>query len=585
MAIDSISTAQGFIQDIARITSDNAGRQAHAFSDLENQAFTFAEKEARLHLKQVNLVEGRDFRIDKDAIGNLLVTVFGQDNSKTVMAGSHLDSVLNGGKHDGVDGVASALAYLESFVKSEKEGPNYTFVVFRAEESSPMTGEACLGSKVLTGMITEERLAAVTYGLRKEERRLLQDVFGPRQWEDIMKLRDTPWIRDGTLYLPKRHDHDGSGGPSDMKVTVFNEVHIEQSAVLQTGGYHAGIVSHIGGSTNRKFTLDSSHLPSNTLETHTSPCAVWNLVFKGQEAHTGGTPHNGAENKNGSTTEWHRRDALVGACAFVQELLTQPDCNISVSSLTVPRETGFTTVPAEQHLTIHAPAGQEDRANDVIQKVANKICRLKDLNFSVTRGIESSTPVTVLDRNSVLKHVSIPLIVEQNARVISREVASLFGGKVRATVTDATLDTCGIRMNLNTRDINPRKRDQLLDAIRTQMFACGIDTEALFLAKAAVTEHIPLDTDVVRIAEEEAWALGQQTLTMPSQPSHDAACMQKAGVPTGMVYEAHDGHSHIATEFVDNRQQVDAFTLHHSILDRYTGIGTRSSAKTRMLRK
>jgi len=583
MAINSVSTAQEFIRDIAGITSDSSGRQAHAFSRRENEAFEWAEIEAVRHLKDAGLVSNRDYRIDKDAIGNLLVTVYGADRSKTVMSGSHLDSVRNGGKHDGVDGVASAIAYLESFAKSHKKGSNYTFVVFRAEESSPMTGEACLGSKVMTGMIPENRLQSVTYGLEQQNRVLLKEVFGPETWDRILTEREEPWVRQGTLYLPSRHDLNGRGGSHDMEVLGYNELHIEQSNVLYKKGFHAGIASHIGGSTNRRFQLDSSHLPAVKKETFNSPRRIWNLTFIGKEAHTGGMPHNATENR--SDAEWHRQDALIGTCAFLRELLLRTRCDLDVSSMSIPKETGFTTVPAIQHVTLHAPAENAEEVFVSIQSIARKICDEKELSFNVTQSVESSVPLPSLDHSHLLRHIGIPLIVEKQARLAAWKVHSIFGGEVRATATDARMDECGLRMNLNTRDVNPQKRDEMLRAIEDEIRKSGIDADTLFSAKAAVTEHVPLDADMIRVAEEEAWALSQRTLTMPLQPGHDAGCMQKAGVATGMVIENHPGPSHIATEIVGDDEQADAITLQHSILDRYTGIGPKPSGKTRMLRQ
>ncbi len=579
----SVATAQDFVREIAAKTSDGNGRQAHAFTERENVAFRAAETKAREFLARSGHIENRDYRIDKDAIGNLLVTVYGSDTSKTVMSGSHVDSVLNGGKHDGVDGVASALAYLEHFAQSGKKGTNYTFVVFRAEESSPMTGEACLGSKVMTGMIPETRLQSVTYGPERENRKLLEDVFGPRQWNEILQERNNPWVKDGTLYLPGRPELNGSGGSRDMEIVAYDELHIEQSDVLYKGDYHAGIVTHIGGSTNRRFTLDSSHLPSTKIETYNSPRSVWNMKFLGQEAHTGGTPHNGEANKYQEGTLWHRHDALIGTCAFLRELLSHTDCDISVASISIPKETGFTTVPAIQHLMIHANNDDSERTEAIIQRVAERICRDKELQFDVEHGVESSAPMTSLDRGKLLQIIGVPLIVEEKARLISRRIHTLFGGDVRATVTDATFDDLGIRMNLNTRDINPIKRDEMLRAIQEEIGAQGIDAETLFSAKTAVTEHIPLSTHVTRVAEEEAWSLGLHALTMPCQPSHDAACMQKAGAPTGMVLENHPGPSHIPTETVGDREQADAISLHHAILDRYTDGKTTPSRRLRRL--
>lgn len=567
----SAAIARDFVTEIADLTSNDKGRQALAFSNREDEAFEWTEMKAREYLNEASLVEHRDYRVDKDAIGNLLITVYGKDQSKTVMAGSHVDSVPNGGKHDGVDGVASALAYLRSFVQSGTKETNFTLVVFRSEESS-ITGEACLGSKVIAGIVSETRLNAIGYGKEVQDRVLLGDHmrrrYGHSSWDEVLEERANPWVQDGSLYLPAQGQ--SRKGWRDMEVKAYNELHIEQSAVLIRNGYHAGIVSHIGGSMNREFTLDCCHLPSEQTETCNRARSVWTISFHGEAAHTGGTPHNTKQNREDDSSGWHRKDALIGACTFLQQAL-EAGLDIDVSSVTIPENTGYTTVPALQHIVIHAPHERSDSILPALQRIADKVCAAKDLECSIESGLESTRPVMTLDRKALLKHVQIPLVVEQQARQACLETQTLFGGLVRATALDASFTDAGIRMKLNVRDIDPRQRDRLAANIRRDLMERGLDVDTIFRGNPVVSEHIPLDEGIIAVGEQQAKVLGLRTLTMPSQPGHDAGSMQKAKVPSGMVYETHPGPSHIATEIVGDVEQENAITLHHLILDEYSG--------------
>lgn len=569
-------TSAEFARDYIRKISDMSvnpsfpegyGRNAHAYSETESKIVNVTLYEATKILAAGGLIEGRDFRIDRDPMQNTFITVFGKDTSKTVMAGSHLDSVRNGGNHDGVDGVASALAYLRAFVQSPKADCNYTFTIFRAEESSPMTGEACLGSKVLTGTISEERLQSVTYGLVAGQRDLLSKTFGPEVWDQILDERSRPWVRNGTLYLPKNEQ----SGAHDMEVLGFNELHIEQSGVLMAGRYEAGIVTHIGGSTNRRFQLDASHLPVHRVETNTAPRVVWKIMFVGKEAHTGGTPHNYHADPGAHAETVYRKDALVGACHFLRAALSQANPRLCVSSVTTPIDTGFTTVPALQVLELHAPHRDRQEIETLLKRCASAVTQNYAVNWTLNSSVESNAPLNILNEVALLRLAQIPIVVEDVARQSSRKVHTLYGGNVRATTTDMHLTECGIRLNLNTRDIDPEMRDGMLQEIEERLSEAGIDTDTLFAARAAVTEYIPLDPGMAQQAQEAGAALGLRTLSMPSMPSHDAASMQKAGVPTGMVFEAHNGDSHIPTESVGEKEQANALALHHQILDRYTG--------------
>ena len=103
---------------------------------VEDQAFGYLEQEA-LHLFE-GKEKGKDFEIEKDAIGNLFITWYGNNRDRMVMSGSHVDSVFRGGNYDGVAGVNSAFNFLRTLVEQEDKPENsYMVAVFRGEESSP----------------------------------------------------------------------------------------------------------------------------------------------------------------------------------------------------------------------------------------------------------------------------------------------------------------------------------------------------------------------------------------------------------------------------------------------------------------
>ena len=115
----------------------DVGRECHAWTEREDAAFRVLESEARRMFMEANIEES-GYQINTDAAGNMYITYFGEDPTKTVICGSHLDSVEHGGLYDGVAGVAAALEYLERMLKaSKKPAFSYTVISFRAEESSP----------------------------------------------------------------------------------------------------------------------------------------------------------------------------------------------------------------------------------------------------------------------------------------------------------------------------------------------------------------------------------------------------------------------------------------------------------------
>ena len=97
----------------------------------------------------------------------------GQDkNLSPIATGSHIDAIPNAGRYDGVVGVLGAL---EAFRMLKEAGFEPTrsleVIVFTAEEPTRF-GIGCLGSRMLAGTLTSERLGT----LRD------RDGFGLEHW-------------------------------------------------------------------------------------------------------------------------------------------------------------------------------------------------------------------------------------------------------------------------------------------------------------------------------------------------------------------------------------------------------------------
>ncbi len=84
----------------------------------------------------------------------MYIRIIGEDDSKTTMVGSHLDSVSEGGKYDGVAGISAGVEILKQAFEKKKQGKlkkSFTLTIFRSEESNPHNnGTACLGSYIAT---------------------------------------------------------------------------------------------------------------------------------------------------------------------------------------------------------------------------------------------------------------------------------------------------------------------------------------------------------------------------------------------------------------------------------------------------
>ena len=173
-------------------------------------------------------------KVKRDKIGNL----FGKRPGKTpqapsILVGSHLDTVKNGGLYDGNLGVIAALEVIDMLNDNNIE-TNYPveIVAFNAEEGSEMGGT--FGSRVMIGRqnLEEENLAEklALYNLTIDD---LKDSFR---------------------------------NPDEF--AVFLELHIEQGGYLEKNNLNIGIVDGIVGITRYLITVkgQSNHAGTTTMD-------------------------------------------------------------------------------------------------------------------------------------------------------------------------------------------------------------------------------------------------------------------------------------------------------------------------------
>src|SRR5215510_9329242 len=154
--------------------------------------------------------------IETDAAGNNWVTLPGA-SPKTVIVGSHLDSVPNGGWLDGCLGVMAALEALRMYADSRP--PVTLRLVDWADEEGARFGRSLLGSGAAAGR------------LKVDEVRELRDADGIRL-EDA--LRDHDVLLDTMLNARQEL--------ARIDARAYLEMHIEQGPVLESLNRSAGVV-------------------------------------------------------------------------------------------------------------------------------------------------------------------------------------------------------------------------------------------------------------------------------------------------------------------------------------------------------
>jgi len=157
-----------------------------------------------------------------DAVGNVVGRYEGATpDAKTLLTGSHFDTVRNGGKYDGRLGIFVPMACVRELKKQGRRLPFAFEVVGFAEEEGQRYKATFLGSGALIGHFDNKWLDQ-------------KDVDGISMREAMqhagLKLEDIPKIqRDPARYLG------------------FVEVHIEQGPVLNELDIPLGIVTSING--------------------------------------------------------------------------------------------------------------------------------------------------------------------------------------------------------------------------------------------------------------------------------------------------------------------------------------------------
>lgn len=194
-----------------------------------------------------------------DAAGNLIARMDGQDNSlPAVLMGSHLDTVPDGGKYDGVLGCVGALEVCETF-KEEGYIPKHPLevIVFTDEEGFRF-GKGLTGSSAICGQDA---------GIKDSE----LDIYGEERGH---VMRSYGITSEGV----------SNAARDPESVHCFLELHVEQGARLYRTETSVGIVSSIAGVNRYEITVT------------------------------------GEANHAGSTAMADRRDALVAASGFINKV-------------------------------------------------------------------------------------------------------------------------------------------------------------------------------------------------------------------------------------------------------------------------
>ena len=287
----SSTNAQRVIADLnelAALTSTPEGAQRVAWGPIWRTARAWL----RGKLAPLNLA------VTTDAAGNLFATLPGASD-KTVIVGSHVDSVPNGGWLDGALGVVTALEAMRRYAALPHRAVTLKLVDW-ADEEGARFGHSLLGSGAAAGTLDLEEVRS----LKDKQGTLLTDA-----------LRENGVEFDRML--------DAHAALKRINAKAYLEFHIEQGGVLESQNKSAGVVLGTFG-----------------LQRHM-------LRFVGQAAHAGATPIN------------MRRDAFLAAastaleCREIARRHSKPSAGVVCTTGVVKVEPGFVTaIPGAAEISV-----------------------------------------------------------------------------------------------------------------------------------------------------------------------------------------------------------------------------------------
>ena len=158
-------------------------------------------------------------KVREDCFGNIYGRLEGEV-SETILTGSHVDTVKNGGLYDGACGVVTAVSAVDALVQAGWK-PHYSVEIIGIEEEEGSRFDLLYaGSRAIVGKLLAEELDC-----RDENGTMLRE---------LMEGAGCDWRR--------LSEADRRG-----EVKEFIELHVEQGAVLHREGLSIGLVESITG--------------------------------------------------------------------------------------------------------------------------------------------------------------------------------------------------------------------------------------------------------------------------------------------------------------------------------------------------
>ena len=270
-----------------------------------------------------------------DAVGNVVGRYLSSNiNAKTLLTGSHYDTVRNAGKYDGRLGIFVPMACVRELHRQGKRLPFHFEVVGFAEEEGQRFKATFLGSGALVGQFNSK-------------------------WLD-QKDADGISMRDAMAHAGLNALDIASLQRNPTDYLGFVEVHIEQGPVLNALDLPLGIVTSINA------------------------CARYTAEVIGTACHAGTTPMN------------QRNDAAVAVAELIlaveQRALLDGDSVATVGQLLVPNGS-INVVPGRCQFSLDMRAPTTAQRNALVADILaalHSICERRQVRYTLEETLRAS---------------------------------------------------------------------------------------------------------------------------------------------------------------------------------------------------
>ncbi len=264
--------------------------------------------------------------VTHDAIGNVVGRYAGaKPDAPVVMIGSHLDTVRNGGRYDGIMGVITGIEAVSALNAAGRRLPFAIDVVGFGDEEGVRFDATLIGSRAIAGTLPSTILQSKDANGVPMSQALTDFGLDPKKVNDVVRHRG-----DLLAYL---------------------EVHIEQGPVLERMNLPLGVVTAICGATRRRFRV------------------------VGLAGHAGTVPMDG------------RQDALVGASEVVlaAEAVAREFGVVATVGRIAAEPGAINVVPGAATFTLDLRAEADIRRNEALAELDRRVAAIaKRRNLQIT---------------------------------------------------------------------------------------------------------------------------------------------------------------------------------------------------------